>query len=59
MMNQEVGSGGEPETFAKCTSCGSIYPAQSSDDGLRPVGTDGACNCGNTDFQAPDPDDFP
>lgn len=46
------GSGGEPETFGKCTECHAIYPVQRTEsDGLRPVGTDGSCRCGNGDFQ--------
>lgn len=53
-MGNEFGSGGEPETFGQCTECGAIYPAQNpTDDTLRPVGTDGTCDCGNDEFEPP------
>lgn len=44
-------TGGEPTTLGRCTDCGEIYPIQQSEDGLRPVGTDGTCNCDNDRFE--------
>lgn len=46
-------SGGEPRHFARCTDCGEVYPAQSSEgEGLRPIGVEnGTCECGNSQFQ--------
>ena len=44
-------SGGKPETIARCTACGSTYAAQYEDGELRPIGTDGTCECGNDTFQ--------
>lgn len=53
-MDNEPDPGGTPETFGKCTECGAIYPAQKAENGgLRPVGTDGSCRCGNTEFTFP------
>lgn len=53
-MSKSPKSGGTPETFGKCTDCGSIYSVQYGDDGdMRPVGTDGACACGNDEFAPP------
>lgn len=49
----DVDTGGEPEAIAQCTECGEIYPVQETDDSsLRPVGIEGACECGNTTFEA-------
>lgn len=54
-MGDEPEVGGLPETFGKCTECGTIYPVQRTEDGeLRPVGTDGTCSCGNDEFVSPD-----
>jgi hypothetical protein len=54
-MSKSPKSGGTPETFGKCTNCGSIYSVQCGDDGdMRPVGTDGACACGNDEFAPPE-----
>ena len=53
-MGNEPDAGGMPETFGKCTDCGTIYPVQATEDGeLRPVGTDGTCSCGNDEFESP------
>lgn len=54
MMGRKTETGGEPETFGRCTECGTIYPIQATEgDGLRPVGTDGTCDCGNDEFEPP------
>jgi predicted nucleic acid-binding Zn-ribbon protein len=42
--------GGEPQTVAQCTACGRVYPAQADDGRLRPIGTEGTCECGNDEF---------
>ena len=56
MMADEPDSGGEPELFAECTSCGKVYSAQTEDDGrLRPIGVEEGCDCGNNEFE-PIPD---
>ncbi|WP_168192926.1 MULTISPECIES: hypothetical protein [Halostella] len=53
-MERKPEAGGIPQTFARCTECGTIYPAQlTDDDNLRPVGTDGSCSCGNDEFEPP------
>lgn len=45
-------TGGEPTVIAECVECGHIYSAQETeDDEYRPVGTDGACQCGSNDFK--------
>lgn len=45
-------TGGAPETAAMCSACGNVYPVQETDEGdLRPVGTDGTCECGNDEFE--------
>lgn len=47
-----IETGGEPQTVARCTNCGNVYPVQETSNGtLRPVGTGGACECGNTEFE--------
>lgn len=44
-------SGGDPEGLGRCTECGSVYPVQQAgNDRVRPIGTHGACRCGNTEF---------
>jgi hypothetical protein len=48
-----VDTGGEPETLGRCTECGEIYPVQREDGELRPIGTDGVCECGNDRFEPP------
>lgn len=51
-------SGGEPQTLGKCTKCGSVYPVQETAAGeIRPIGTNGGCRCGNTDFEVEDTDE--
>ena len=51
-MGQGPKSGGDPQTFGRCTECGNIYPIQETLDGeIRPIGTDGGCECGNTAFE--------
>lgn len=51
---EEPESGGEPQTFGRCTECGTVYPAQIAPGGeVRPVGTDGTCHCGNDEFATP------
>jgi hypothetical protein len=48
----EPHSGGDPEGLARCTQCRKIYPIQRSGEGdLRPIGTGGACDCGNATFE--------
>lgn len=55
-MENESERGESPDTFGKCTECGRIYTAQKSKNGtLQPVGTDGSCECGNTEFEPPAP----
>lgn len=49
--------GGEPEGFAQCDDCGEIYPAQRGPDGVRPIGTNGQCQCGSTTFRYTDSTD--
>jgi hypothetical protein len=52
-MGREPEVGGDPQTFGQCTECGAIYPVQRTENGeLRPVGTDGTCNCGNDEFDS-------
>lgn len=47
-------SGGEPELVGQCTECDAVYPVQTTvNDTLRPIGTDGTCECGNDEFRAP------
>ena len=44
-------TGGEPQTFGRCTECETVYLVQLTDDGgARPIGTDGSCACGNDEF---------
>ena len=44
-------TGGEPEDLAECTECGQVYPVQEMRGGeIRPIGTDGICDCGNGSF---------
>lgn len=50
-MTENPDTGGEPVTLGRCTECWQVYPAQLSGDGLRPIGTDGTCNCGNDEFE--------
>ena len=50
-MDDEPTSGGHPKTLGQCTECGGIYPVQETVDGeLRPIGTEGGCDCGNATF---------
>lgn len=50
--NQEgPDGGGEPQALGKCTECGSTYPVQHEDGGLRPIGVTGTCECGNDEFE--------
>ncbi|GAD52171.1 hypothetical protein MBEHAL_0931 [Halarchaeum acidiphilum MH1-52-1] len=52
-MAETPDTGGRPEHVAECTACGRVYPVRSDADGeLRPIGTDGACVCGNETFAA-------
>ncbi|MCU4798814.1 hypothetical protein OB920_00295 [Halobacteria archaeon HArc-gm2] len=51
-MGEGEKSGGDPQTLGRCRKCGSIYPVQSTASGeLRPIGTDGVCECGNDSFE--------
>lgn len=51
LMGERPKSGGDPQMLARCTACGSIYPAQETDTReFRPIGTEGECDCGNTEF---------
>ena len=51
-MDQGPKARGSPDTFGKCTECGNIYPVQEAFDGrVRPIGTEGGCQCGNTEFE--------
>lgn len=50
--DDDVSSGGKPEALGRCTECGGVYPVQTKADGhLRPIGTGGSCECGNTEFE--------
>ncbi|WP_123538230.1 hypothetical protein [Halosimplex salinum] len=46
-----VSGGGEPETLGQCADCGDVYTAQRENGDLRPIGTDGRCECGNDTFE--------
>lgn len=47
----EPTSGGSPDGLGMCVDCKGIYPVQKTErDGLRPIGVDGSCECGNADF---------
>jgi hypothetical protein len=47
----EPDTGGTPDGFAECTECGTIFTAHITKEGdLRPIGTDGVCECGNAEF---------
>ncbi|PSQ21961.1 hypothetical protein BRD06_10505 [Halobacteriales archaeon QS_9_67_15] len=48
----EGGPGGEPEAIGQCTECGEVYAVQHEDGDLRPIGTDGVCECGNDVFES-------
>jgi hypothetical protein len=48
---EEPSSGGEPSQLGICTGCGRVYPLQAGGDTLRPIGTDGSCRCGNSEFE--------
>ncbi|SFR93566.1 hypothetical protein SAMN05216559_1323 [Halomicrobium zhouii] len=51
-MGNGDNSGGTPQTLGRCSECGSVYPVQTTASGeLRPIGTDGGCECGNDDFE--------
>ncbi len=51
-MEDGPASGGEPQTFGRCTACGTVYAVQRTKEGnIRPVGTDGSCGCGNEQFE--------
>lgn len=51
---QPDGGSGNPQTFGKCTECGHIFVAErTKNGGLYPIGTDGTCSCGNTEFRSP------
>jgi len=52
--SDEGGRGGEPEAIGQCTECGEVYAAQRENGELRPVGTDGVCECGNDVFETVD-----
>lgn len=52
MTKDDPDTGGEPTHIAECVECGHIYSAQETETGkYRPVGTDGACECGSDDFK--------
>lgn len=51
-MSEGPQTGGEPQTFGRCADCGEVYPVQRTENGLRPVGTGGACTCGCDDFES-------
>ena len=48
----EGGPGGEPEAIGQCTECGEVYAVQHEDSDLRPIGTDGVCECGSDAFES-------
>lgn len=51
-MDEKPKSGGDPQTLGKCTECGKVYPVQkTADNEIRPIGTNGGCQCGNTAFE--------
>lgn len=51
-MRGDPDKGGEPEMVGQCTACGHVYPMQWDEKGkLRPIGTDGTCDCGNGEFE--------
>lgn len=51
-MGEQPKSGGDPQLLARCAECGNIYPAQATGSGeFRPIGTEGECDCGNTEFE--------
>ncbi|MFB6269498.1 MAG: hypothetical protein ABEH83_06115 [Halobacterium sp.] len=57
MADDETERGGEPEVIVGCTACQNTYPAQRTADGeYRPIGTDGTCECGSTEFERIDGD---
>lgn len=57
-MVEKPKSGGDPQTLGKCTECGSVYPVQQTANGeIRPIGTNGGCQCGNTEFEVEAVDD--
>lgn len=50
-MGNGAKSGGDPQTLGQCSVCENIYPVQRTADGeLRPIGTEGGCECGNDEF---------
>jgi hypothetical protein len=49
-MSEESRSRNGPSELGRCTECGSVYPIRSTEGGWSPVGTDGVCRCGNTEF---------
>lgn len=47
------GVGGVPQAVGRCTDCGSVYPLRETRSGdVHPIGSSGACKCGNSEFQA-------
>lgn len=51
MGEEKRRSGGDPEGFGMCTECQNVYTVRrTANDELRPMGTCGACRCGNTEF---------
>lgn len=51
MGEEERTSGGDPEGFGMCTGCQNVYTVQqTTENQLRPMGTNGTCECGNTEF---------
>lgn len=48
---EEPASGGDPEGIGRCTRCGNTYAIQDENGELRPIGTDGKCDCGNDEFE--------
>ena len=50
--SEEGGPGGQPEAIGQCTECGKVYAVQRENSDLRPIGTDGVCECGNDVFES-------
>ncbi len=41
-------------TVGQCTVCGKVYPIEkTATNEVRPIGTDGTCLCGNSNFTVP------
>jgi len=50
-MGENPTTGGDPTALVECTSCGEVYPAQSTGEGdFRPIGIETQCSCGNDTF---------